>query len=271
MKAIDTSDWPQVTAPPSWRCVDFISDLHLHASGPATFSAWQRYMERTEAQAVFILGDLFEVWVGDDVIGAVASEPSVSDGFENRCAQVLRRCAAQRDIFFMRGNRDFLVGTEFTRACGVQLLGDPAVLDFAGQRWLLSHGDALCLADADYLQFRAMVRSAAWQQEFLGQPLEQRKAIARGLRARSAEHQRSHPVLVDVDAQAAAAWLGAGHCATLIHGHTHRPADHQLGDNMQRFVLSDWDLGASPARAQVLRIRTWPALALVQRLPLDAV
>lgn len=272
MKAVDTSDWPQLDAPPSWRCVDFISDLHLQAAEPATFAAWQHYMQHTTAQAVFILGDLFEAWVGDDVIATVASRPSDGDSFEDRCALILKRSASQRDVFFMRGNRDFLVGEAFTRACDVQLLHDPTILEFAGQRWLLSHGDALCLADTDYMQFREMVRSTAWQREFLGQALEQRKALARGLRARSEERKRSRPVMVDVDPQATVAWLRAADCTALIHGHTHRPADHDLGNKLQRTVLSDWDLAAIPPRAQVLRIGTLApgAPAQVQRLPLDA-
>ena len=253
--------------------VDFISDLHLHASAPETLLAWQHYMEHTAAQAVFILGDLFEVWVGDDVVGPVAKSTSDGDSFEDRCAQTLARCAAQRDVFFMRGNRDFLVGEAFTRACGMQLLDDPTILDFAGQRWMLSHGDALCLADTDYLQFRALVRGAAWQQEFLGQPLVQRKAIARGLRERSEARKRSHPVWFDVDAQAAVGWLKSADATGLIHGHTHRPADHDLGGNLRRIVLSDWDLRSDPPRAQVLRIAGSAhdhGLATVQRLALDA-
>lgn len=263
-----TLAWPQISAPPSWGAIDFISDLHLHASEPETFLAWQHYMEHTGAQAVFILGDLFEVWVGDDAVGPVADSPSDGDSFEDRCAQTLKRCAAQRDVFFMRGNRDFLAGEAFTRACGVQLLEDPTILDFAGQRWLLSHGDALCLADTDYLQFRALVRSAAWQREFLGQPLEQRKAVARELRERSEARKRSSPVWVDVDTREAAAWLTTGGATCLIHGHTHRRADHALGGNLRRIVLSDWDLRADPPRAQVLRIAigTHNGPATVQRL-----
>ena len=260
--------WPQLTAPPCWRVVDLISDLHLDAGEPETFLAWQHYMQHTPAQAVFILGDLFEVWVGDDVITKPASGAPGSDNFEDRCAQVLRQGAARRDVYFMRGNRDFLVGDTFTRACGVHLLQDPTMLGFAGRRWLLSHGDALCLDDTDYMRFRALVRSAAWQQEFLGQPIQQRKAVARGLRERSEARKRSHPVLVDVDAQAAVRWLRMARADTLIHGHTHRPADHDLGGNLRRIVLSDWDLRASPPRAQVLRIAAGAATgpAVVQRM-----
>ena len=255
--------------------MDFISDLHLRAGEPETYLAWQNYMLNTRAQAVFILGDLFEVWVGDDVVNVVNAvvPQSQSEGdFEDRCARALKRCAAQRDVFFMHGNRDFLVGETFTRTCDVKMLDDPCVLVFGGQRWLLSHGDALCLDDTDYMQFRSQVRSTAWQQEFLAQPLEQRKTIARQLRTRSEALKRSHSLLIDVDAQAAAAWLKAADATHLIHGHTHRPADHPLGENLQRTVLSDWDLQANPPRAEVFRITIEVAdgPVTIQRLTLEA-
>jgi UDP-2,3-diacylglucosamine hydrolase len=245
-----------VPAQPSWRTVDFISDLHLHASEPETFRAWQNYMQSTRAQAVFILGDLFEAWVGDDVVNAVSATAGPNDGFEDCCVRILKRCAEQRAVFFMRGNRDFLIGERFTRACDVQLLDDPCVLTFGGQRWLLSHGDALCLDDIDYMRFRAQVRSATWQQEFLAQTLAQRKAIARELRTRSEALKRTNPARVDVDAPQAIAWLKTANATRLIHGHTHRPADHALDGEFQRTVLSDWDLRADPPRAQVLRMTT---------------
>ena len=252
--------------------MDFISDLHLHASEPETLLAWQHYMQSTRAQAVFILGDLFEVWVGDDVVNAGAPAVGLAEGLEVNCARTLKSCAAQRDVFFMRGNRDFLVGETFTRACDVQLLDDPCILTFAGQRWLLSHGDALCLGDTDYMRFRAQVRSAGWQQQFLAQPLAQRTAIARDLRARSEALKRANPVSVDVDALETIAWLKAANATRLIHGHTHKPADHALGGELQRTVLSDWDLRADPPRAQVLRITSdaSDSPATVQRLALEA-
>jgi UDP-2,3-diacylglucosamine hydrolase len=240
--------WPTLAAPPEWRSIDFISDLHLDADEPETFLAWRHYLSHTPADAVFILGDLFEVWVGDD---ALAADPA---GFEARCARTLLKASTRRAVFVMHGNRDFLVGDAFASACGATLLPDPTVLQFAGQQWLLSHGDALCLADTEYLQFRAQVRGDAWQHAFLGQPLPQRRTAARELRARSEERKRGTNPWADVDATEAAAWLRAANARTLIHGHTHRPADHALGDGLQRIVLSDWDLRADPPRAQVLRI-----------------
>jgi len=242
--------WPVLTAPSHWRQIDFISDLHLQASEPATFAAWQHTLHNTSADALFILGDLFEVWVGDDV----APDLNASS-FEAQCARVLQATAQRLPVFFMHGNRDFLLGPAFARACGMTLLADPTVLCLGAERWLLSHGDALCLDDTDYLQFRAQVRSAAWQQTFLDQPLAQRQAIARALRAQSESRKRSGVAYADVDAQAARDWLHTAQAGTLIHGHTHRPADHDLGQGLRRIVLSDWDAAAQPPRQQVLSLR----------------
>ena len=236
----------ELQAPATWRTVDFISDLHLHASEPETFATWQRYLENTPADAVFMLGDLFEVWVGDDA----ADVP----GFEADCLAVLRQASSRVPLFFLHGNRDFLVGQRSMQAGGVRLLDDPVVLDFAGRRWLLSHGDALCLDDVDYQKFRQQVRSAAWQQNVLAQPLAARQQLARSLRGQSEARKRSEVTYADVDAPAARAWLRAAQATTLIHGHTHRPAEHDLGDGLQRIVLTDWDLAAEPPRAEVLRL-----------------
>jgi UDP-2,3-diacylglucosamine hydrolase len=236
----------ELTAKPGWQSVDFISDLHLQASEPATFNAWQRYMQTTPADAVFILGDLFEVWVGDDVLG--------ERGFEHQCAQVIAQTAASTPVYFMHGNRDFLVGATLTAACNTTLLADPTVLSFNNKRWLLSHGDALCLDDADYMQFRQQVRSTEWQKAFLAKPLAERQAIARGLRQQSEARKRSGIDYADVDSNAARQWLEQALSATLIHGHTHKPATHDLGDGLQRVVLSDWDMAATAPRAEVLRL-----------------
>ncbi len=235
----------QLQAPASWRTADVISDLHLQAAQPDTFEAWRRYMRDTPADAVFILGDLFEAWVGDDAAG----EP----GLAADCAAVLQATAARAALFFMHGNRDFLVGEGFLQACRTTLLSDPTVLGFAGRRWLLTHGDALCLADTEYMRFRAQVRAPSWQREFLSKPLEQRKAIARGLREQSEARKRLGEQYPDVDGAAAAAWLEAADAQVLIHGHTHRPAEHPLGRH-RRIVLSDWDALSQPPRLQALRL-----------------
>jgi len=247
-----------IQAPPAWRTVDFISDLHLQASEPATFTAWRHYMQETPADAVFILGDLFEVWVGDDAIRANFPADFSAGGhalnFEEQCAQVLQQSAGRLALFFMHGNRDFLVGPRFMALCRTTLLADPTVLAFAGRRWLLSHGDALCLDDVDYMQFRRQVRSAAWQQQFLAKPLTERQAIARSLRQQSEARKQSALDHADVDTPAAFQWLEAANARTLIHGHTHKPAEHDLGQGFNRVVLSDWDAAARPARAEVLRL-----------------
>ena len=237
-------------APASWRTVDLISDLHLQASETATFEAWQRYMHTTPAQAILILGDLFEVWVGDD---AVAHDP-----FLQQCAHVLRQTAQRTQVAFMPGNRDFLVGHAFLSACGVQALADPTVLAWNEQRILLSHGDALCLGDTAYQGFRQQVRSAPWQSEFLAKPLSERLALARAMRAQSESQKQTGMTYADADPALSLQWLAAAQSHHLIHGHTHRPGDHRLASRQTeavRQVLSDWSLDHAPARAQVLRLQ----------------
>ncbi len=241
--------YSELKAPAHWRQIDFISDLHLQASEPATFEAWQHTLQTTCADALFILGDLFEVWVGDDVAPDLAA-----DSFEAQCARVLHATAQRLPVYFMHGNRDFLLGPVFARLCGMTLLDDPTVLRLGHERYLLSHGDALCLDDTDYLQFRAQVRSLAWQNAFLSQPLAERQAIARGLREQSESRKRSGVAYTDVDATAARDWLQAAQASTLIHGHTHRPADHDLAPGLRRVVLSDWDAAALPPRQEVLSL-----------------
>lgn len=237
---------PELIAASTWRAIDFISDLHLQASEAATFNVWRQYLQSTPADAVFILGDLFEVWVGDDAL--------LSGSFESQCAEVVKQTAARMSVFFMHGNRDFLVGSALMSMCNARLLDDPTVLEFEGQRWLLSHGDALCIDDLPYMHFRAQVRSPAWQQAFLAKPLAERQAIARGLRQQSEAKKQASTVYADVDGATTRQWLSAAKAPTLIHGHTHQPATHDLGDGMRRVVLSDWDADAKPARAEVLRL-----------------
>lgn len=254
--------WPVLQAPAHWRRLDFISDLHLQASDPATVNAWQRFMQTTQADAVFILGDLFEVWVGDDVLATA--------GFEAGCTQILKAASQRLSIFVMHGNRDFLLGSTFAQAGGLTLLNDPSVLNFAGQHWLLSHGDALCLGDTDYLQFRAQVRSPEWQESFLSLPLAQRQQMAQDMRRQSETHKRSGVPYADLDEPMTCHWLDLAQAGTLIHGHTHKPADHQMTPGLRRIVLSDWDATATPARAEVLRLSAAPSVqaggSTVQRL-----
>lgn len=237
----------ELVAPGGWRTLEFISDLHLQAEEPATYDRWRGYMASTQADALFILGDLFEVWVGDDAGRA--------PGFAGDCAAVIAATARRLPVFLMHGNRDFLVGDGMARACGATLLQDPTVLQFAGRRWVLTHGDLLCTSDVDYQQFRAQVRSPQWQATFLGKPLAERQAIGRHLREESEKRKREHGFdYGQVDEDEARRWLAAADAQVLLHGHTHLPADHALGGGHTRVVLSDWDAAASPPRLEVMQL-----------------
>lgn len=239
----------EFTAPQTWRAIDFISDLHLSEDMPRTFEAWAQHLRATTADAVFILGDLFDVWVGDD---------ARHTGFGKRCAEVLSDAAAHRSVGFMVGNRDFLVGTALLQSCGVVALPDPTVLIAFGQRLLLSHGDSLCLADVEYQRFRTEVRSDAWRESFLSRPLEERVLLARQLRDGSEQRKRTGPMhdWPDIDAAAGVQWMHESGTHVLIHGHTHQPGSEPMAPGRVRHVLSDWDLDHSPppGRAQVLRL-----------------
>ena len=240
-----------LTAPEGWRTVDFISDLHLMPEEPATFAAWSRYREGTQADAVFILGDLFEAWIGDD-----AAAPG---SFEGECTQILARTAARVPVYFMHGNRDFLVGSPFLAEHGVRFLDDPTVLAWAGARYLLTHGDLLCTDDVAYQKFRSEVRTDAWQRAVLARPLAERQVMAQQMRAQSIAQQANGHIYAEIDAALARDWLAAAEATTLIHGHIHRPGDHVLGDNgagqpLRQVVLSDWHIAGDDHRAQVLRL-----------------
>ena len=223
--------------------VDFLSDVHLDASEVATFNAWAHHLKTTPADALFILGDLFEVWIGDDT----------QDPFHLQCMEVLRTTVKRMPVFFMCGNRDFLVAKQWLQSTGVQGLQDPCALELAEQKVLLSHGDALCIDDTDYMAFRQQVRSSAWQEAFLAKPLSERQQIAKDLRAQSKARQQTQTNYVDVDANTARMWLRENDCKLLIHGHTHRPGTHDLGNGLSRMVLSDWEADATPPRLEVLR------------------
>lgn len=240
------TEWP---APPGWQRIDLISDLHLCAAMPRTFDAWARYMQKTPADAVLILGDLFEFWPGSD---AVQME------FEAECAEVLRDAARQRQVGVMVGNRDFLLTLEFLQGIGVQSLSDPTLLRAGPHRVLLTHGDALCLADLPYQQFRAWARNPATQAEFLAKPLAQRVQMGASVRHASEAGRQQKPPAEgwgDLDFDASVACLQAAGSVTLIHGHTHRPGDSPLRPGFNRIVLSDWDLDGEPPHAEVLRLQ----------------
>lgn len=220
----------------------FVSDLHLQASHPITAAAFLRFLaERAAtAQQLYLLGDLFEYWAGDD---------DLADPFHHTIISALRAISdAGVAIFWIAGNRDFLVGQDFAHAAGLTLLGEPHVITIAGQRIALVHGDAECTMDTNYIAFRTQVRAPAWQQQFLSMPLAQRKAIIAGMRAGSRDaHTMKADAIMDVTPAAIAA-LHAATCAdTILHGHTHRPALHIDGDK-RRFVLPDWELDEAPVR-----------------------
>jgi UDP-2,3-diacylglucosamine hydrolase len=255
----------ELPAPSRWRTIDFISDLHLQVDEPQTHAAWERYLSLTPADAVFMLGDVFEVWVGDDVLDDAHS-------FEAGCARTMRQACQRLDLFVMHGNRDFLMGDQLMAHTGATLLPDPCCLVTRHARWLLSHGDALCVDDVDYQRFRSQVRSREWQDSFLAQPLPARQAIARQLRNQSEARKTTDASYADIDTPTALDWLQAANSTHLIHGHTHRPGHHMLTTGYERTVLSDWDLSATPPRADVLRLTlpdTDDRSERLQRLPLD--
>lgn len=220
----------------------FVSDLHLQASHPVTAAAFLRFLaERAvAAQQLYLLGDVFEYWAGDDDIAAP---------FHRTIIEALRAVSdAGVAVFWIAGNRDFLVGQGFADAAGLTLLQEPHVLDIAGQRIALVHGDAECTDDINYMAFRAQVRQPAWQQQFLALPLAQRKGIIAGLREGSREaHTMKSDAIMDATPAAIDALHATTSAATIIHGHTHRPALHVNGAR-RRFVLPDWELDAAPER-----------------------
>lgn len=232
-------------APASWRAIEFISDLHLSEALPRTFDAFATHLRRTDADAVVLLGDLFELWVGDD---------AMTRPFERRCVDALAEAASLRPMLLMVGNRDFLLGGDFLRATGLSGLPDPTVLTLWGQRVLLTHGDALCLADEPYQAFRREVRGVAWQQNFLAKPLAERLALAAQIRQASEARRRfDGQADSDIDTAEAVRWMHAQGAAEMVHGHTHRPGSQPLAPGFKRHVLSDWDLDQGD-RAEVLRL-----------------
>ena len=222
----------------------FISDLHLDAERPAVTELFGAFMQKeaARADALYILGDLFEAWVGDD-------DPSETGAYV--AARIREVADAGVPVFFIRGNRDFLLGDAFARRAGMRILPDPAVITLYGRPALLMHGDLLCTGDTAYQAFRAQTRNPAWQAQFLAQPLTARLAFAAQARAASAAHQggmkqndtAKFETLTDVTPATVDATFAQFGIDTLIHGHTHRPAIHELtvGERAcQRIVLGDW-------------------------------
>lgn len=237
-----------LVAPTAWQRLEFISDLHLSEADPITFQTWQAYMQACTADALFILGDLFEAWIGDDVL--LETE---GFAFEKRCAEVLRAVSHQRPVYLLHGNRDFLLGDTFFKRTGVQALADPCLLEAKGQTLLLSHGDSLCVNDLAYMQLRAVIRTPQWKASTLAKPLSERLTLASQIKMEKAARTGTVQTWMDVDLQAASDCLKQFGAGTLVHGHTHLPEDHTLSGHLRRIVLSDWEGIHQPARAQVLR------------------
>lgn len=233
----------------------FISDLHLQATLPHTAHAFFTFLHTyaMHAQQLYLLGDIFEYWAGDD---------DLETPFNAAIATAIRTVAeAGVDVFWMAGNRDFLVGEAFAQTAQLTLLPDPHVATIAGTRMTLAHGDAQCTDDQAYMAFRQQVRNPAWQQQFLSMPLAQRKAIIAGVRenSQSANKEKSADIM-DVNADAIAALFTATESDILIHGHTHRPALHLLEGNKKRYVLSDWEYDTTPVRGGWMSVTSDGAL-----------
>ncbi len=215
-----------------------VSDLHLSRTEPALVEHLYRFLDQVApgADALYVLGDLFEVWLGDDTL---------ADPLHTGVCEAFARLAnSGTRLYFMHGNRDFLIGQSFATSCAMTLLDDPALVDLHGTPTLLMHGDSLCTDDAGYMAFRQQVRNPLWQQHFLSRPLAERIAMARDARAQSQAAQRDKTdEIMDVNADTVATVLRTQGYPRLIHGHTHRPMLHQteLDSHLcQRWVLPDW-------------------------------
>jgi UDP-2,3-diacylglucosamine hydrolase len=215
----------------------FISDLHIDASRDGITEQFLDFLrtEARQAAALYILGDLFESWIGDDA--ADAAQSAVTAG-------LLKLTSSGVPCFVMHGNRDFLLSAQFCRSSGAQLLPDPLIMTLYGEPVLVMHGDALCTDDRAYQRLRATVRDSGWQRQFLALSIEARRALAGAARAGSQAHTAAmENSITDVNSDSVAAALRAAETATLLHGHTHRPAIHALkvdGKPCTRIVLGDW-------------------------------
>ena len=216
----------------------FISDLHLEESRPDITRAFLSFLEQQAAgvESLYILGDFFEAWIGDDE----------RTPLQEQVAGALRQLSdSGTRLFLMHGNRDFLIGDDFCARAGATLLDDPTVIDLYGTPTLLMHGDSLCTADVEYQKFRANMRNPQWQQMILQRPLKDRQQMARQLREISmAKNQGKEEFIMDVTPEEVVKDMERHQVQRLIHGHTQRPAVHELTANGQparRIVLGDWD------------------------------
>lgn len=216
----------------------FISDLHLCAQRPAIINLFLDFLRQraARADALYILGDLFEYWIGDDAAREAEFAPIVD------ALHALTQGGTPACI--LHGNRDFLIGADFEKASGCRLLPDPSLIDLNGERVLLMHGDTLCTDDVAYLNFRRMVRDPQWITGFLGKTVDERNAVVRNLRETSkAAMAEKKPEIMDVNAITVETVMRQHAVRHLIHGHTHRPAQHEFlldGQRVRRTVLGDW-------------------------------
>lgn len=220
----------------------FVSDLHLSPDLPKTTDAFFTFLRdrALQARSLYLLGDIFEYWAGDD---------DIDDAFNRLVIAALREVSDRGvSVYWIAGNRDFLAGDAFAAASGLQLLTEPYVADIAGQRLLLLHGDAQCTDDTAYMSFRTQVRDPDWQRAFLARPLAERKAIIAGMREGSRAAQRDKPMaIMDVNAGEISRLFDTYDVALMIHGHTHRPDVHESNGRV-RHVLPDWDGDAAVVR-----------------------
>ena len=218
--------------------VYFVSDIHLKPERPDLTRAFSYFLTETaqDASELFLLGDIFEAWIGDD-----APIPGLDELFSQLKALSDKGCK----IFFQHGNRDFLLGQTFVSSIGAELLPEEILIDLPCGPALIMHGDQLCTDDQEYMQFRAMVRDPQWQSAFKAKSLEERLAIARQLREASKERgAEKSEYITDVNTESVVKALNDNKCDLLIHGHTHRPAIHQIRSAQgpsTRIVLGDWD------------------------------
>jgi len=224
-----------------------ISDLHLHPGAPEVTEGFLQWLEgrARSCDALFILGDFFEAWIGDDVLGLGDQDPTGNAILATRIATALKRLADDGTaIYLMHGNRDFLLGERFADAAGATLLPDPSVVTLGSKRVLLMHGDSLCTRDEAYQAFRAQARDSQWQKQILSMPIQERVALARQLRDQSVDtNSNKAEDIMDVTPDEVVNVMAEHGVTTLIHGHTHRPAVHELevdGQAARRYVLGDW-------------------------------
>ncbi len=220
----------------------FVSDLHLSPDLPLTTEMFFGFLrdQAMMTKALYLLGDIFEYWAGDD---------DLDDSFHRDVIRALRSVSDHGvSVYWIAGNRDFLVGEAFANACGMRVLNEPHVAEIAGRRILLLHGDAQCTDDTDYMAFRSQVRDAEWQRAFLARSLAERKAIISRMREGSRQAQRNKPIaIMDVNAREIEYLFDAYAVTMMIHGHTHRPQVHEHNGRV-RHVLPDWDCDADVVR-----------------------